>query len=198
MPPGESGALVVVGLGNPGERYAETRHNVGFMVVDALAGRLGVSSRKKLFHSYTIGKGVHEGAGVYLVKPLTYMNLSGRAVREALRELGAGPDRLCVVCDSLDLSPGNVRLKVRGSSGGQKGLQSVIEALGTDEFPRISIGIGRPEHKGQVVAHVLGSARSADGGLIDDAVRAAADAVLALLHEPAEKVMNRVNRREPA
>jgi peptidyl-tRNA hydrolase, PTH1 family len=198
MPPGPPSTLVVVGLGNPGERYAGTRHNVGFMVVDALAGSLGVVSRKRLFHSYTIGKGLHDGRALYLVKPLTYMNASGRAVREALRETGATAQNLCVVCDSLDLSPGNVRLKVKGSSGGQKGLQSVIESLGTDQFTRISIGIGRPEHKGQVIAHVLGSARSADAPLIDAAVDAAVRAVLALLRDGPEKVMNEVNRREPA
>jgi PTH1 family peptidyl-tRNA hydrolase len=188
---------VVVGLGNPGERYAETRHNVGFMVVDALARSLGVSTKKKLFHSYVIGKGLHDGVELHLVKPLTYMNASGRAVREALRDTGSTPSELCVVCDSLDLSPGNLRVKLRGSSGGQKGLQSIIEALGTEEFLRISIGIGRPTHKGQVIAHVLGAPRSGDGELIDAAVQRAAGAVLMLLKETPTRVMNEVNRREP-
>jgi PTH1 family peptidyl-tRNA hydrolase len=197
MPPGAAGALVVVGLGNPGERYADTRHNVGFRVVDALALRLGIPSRKKLFHSYTIGKGVQEGKPFYLVKPLTYMNASGRAVREALHDTGAVPSDLCVVCDSLDLSPGNLRLKLRGSSAGQKGLQSIIQSLGTEEFVRISIGIGRPAHKGQVVSHVLGSARSSDAELIEEAVARASDAVLMLLTHAPMEVMNRFNRREP-
>ncbi len=188
---------MVVGLGNPGERYAETRHNVGFMVVDALAERLGAHSKKKLFHSYTIGKAVHEGRDLYLVKPLTFMNDSGRAVRQALRDTGSAPSDLCVVCDSLDLSPGNLRLKLWGSSGGQKGLQSIISAVGTEEFIRIVIGIGRPAHKGQVVAHVLGSPKSADGELIDAAVERAARAVLMLLTRPPAIVMNEVNRREP-
>ena len=151
MPPGAA-ALVVVGLGNPGERYADTRHNVGFMVVDALALRLGVQTRKKLFHSYTIGKGIHEGRAFYLVKPLTFMNSSGRAVREALRDTGCAPADLCVVCDSLDLSPGNLRVKPSGSSAGQKGLQSIIQSIGTEEFTRIWIGIGRPTHKGRLRA----------------------------------------------
>jgi len=197
MPPVAAAALVVVGLGNPGERYADTRHNVGFMVVDALARRLGVSSRKKLFHSYAIGKGSHEGNAFYLIKPLTFMNSSGRAVREALRDTGSTPSELCVVCDSLDISPGNLRLKLRGSSGGQKGLQSIIQAVGTEEFIRITIGIGRPAYKGQVVSHVLGSARSADADLIESAVARAADAVLLLLTETPTNVMNRFNRKEP-
>ncbi len=197
MPLAAAAPLVVVGLGNPGERYADTRHNVGFMVVDTVARRLGVTARKKLFHAYAIGKGTHEGRPVYLVKPLTFMNASGRAVRDALHDTGSSASELCVVCDSLDLSPGNLRLKPRGSSAGQKGLQSIIEALGTEDFVRISIGIGRPAHKGQVVSHVLGSATSADAPLIDEAVDRAADAVLLLLSRPATEVMNRFNRREP-
>jgi PTH1 family peptidyl-tRNA hydrolase len=197
MPPAAA-ALVIVGLGNPGERYADTRHNVGFMVVDALAHRLGVQTRKKLFHSYTIGKGIHGGRSFYLVKPLTFMNSSGRAVREALRDTGSGAADLCVVCDSLDLSPGNLRVKPSGSSAGQKGLQSIIQSIGTEDFTRIWIGIGRPTHKGQVVSHVLGSARSAESGLIDDAVSRAAEAVLMLLTESPQAVMSRFNRREPS
>ncbi len=188
---------MVVGLGNPGDRYAGTRHNVGFMVVDALAHRLGVPFKKKLFHSYCIGKGMHEGTSLYLVKPLTFMNDSGRAVREALRDTGSGPDSLLVVCDSLDLSPGNIRFKLSGSSAGQKGLQSIIGALGSHDFMRLTLGIGRPNHKGQVVSHVLGAPRSEEGDLIDQAVERAAAAVLTLVTEGAPAVMNGFNRREP-
>jgi peptidyl-tRNA hydrolase, PTH1 family len=188
---------VVVGLGNPGERYAGTRHNVGYMAVDVLAGRLGVSFKKKLFHSYSIGKGAHAGAPLYLVKPLTFMNDSGRAVREVLRETGAGLPDLCVICDSLDLSPGNVRFKPRGSSAGQKGLASIIRSLGSEEFARIVIGIGRPDHKGQVVAHVLTAPKSGEERSIDEAVERAADAVLTLLSEGPSAVMNKVNKKEP-
>jgi PTH1 family peptidyl-tRNA hydrolase len=102
---------VVVGLGNPGERYAGTRHNVGFMVVDALARQLGVSFKKKLFHSYSVGKATHGQGTLYLVKPLTFMNDSGRAVRDALRDSGSAVSELVVVCDTLDLSPGSLRFK---------------------------------------------------------------------------------------
>jgi len=188
---------VVVGLGNPGDRYAGTRHNVGFMVVDALATRLGVQFKKKLFHSYFLGKGAHGGSPLYLVKPLTYMNESGRAVREALRETGSEPSDLLVICDSLDLSPGNLRFKLEGSSAGQKGLESVIRSLGTQGFMRLVLGIGRPEHKGQVVGHVLGSLSRQEEAVISDAVDRAATAVLTLVAEGPVKVMNEVNRREP-
>jgi PTH1 family peptidyl-tRNA hydrolase len=188
---------VVVGLGNPGERYAGTRHNVGFMVVDALASRLGVHFKKKLFHSYSLGKGLHAGASLYLVKPLTYMNESGRAVREAMRETGSDASQLLIICDSLDLSPGNIRFKLRGSSAGQKGLESVIRALGTQDFMRLWIGIGRPDRKGKVVGHVLSAPSRTDEDLLGMAVEQAAQAALLLLTEDPSRIMNDFNRREP-
>ncbi|MGO9308496.1 MAG: aminoacyl-tRNA hydrolase [Spirochaetia bacterium] len=189
---------MVVGLGNPGERYAGTRHNVGFMVVDALASRLGVHFKKKLFHSYFLGKALHEGAALSLVKPLTYMNDSGRAVREAMRETGSDASQLLVVCDSLDLSPGNLRFKLKGSSAGQKGLESVIRVIGTQDFMRLWIGIGRPDREGKVVGHVLSAPPRGEEELLDAAVERAARAVLILLSEGPVKVMNELNRKEPA
>ena len=186
------------GLGNPGARYEETRHNVGFMVVDELARRLGSSFRKKLFRSYSLAKATHQGQTLTLVKPLSFMNESGRAVREALRETDGDVSRIIVVCDSLDLSPGNCRLKLRGSSGGQKGLASIIRALGTEDFPRIVVGIGRPAHRSQVVSHVLHAPRGGDAELIEGGVQRAADAVLRLLTEDPTRVMNDLNRKEPA
>jgi PTH1 family peptidyl-tRNA hydrolase len=188
---------VVVGLGNPGERYAGTRHNVGFKVVDALASRLGVHFKKKLFHSYLFGKGLHAGAPVYLVKPLTYMNDSGRAVREAMRETGGDASQLLVVCDSLDLSPGNLRFKLKGSSAGQKGLESVIRAIGTQDFMRLWIGIGRPDRKGKVVGHVLSAPARVEEDLLNAAVERAARAVLILVTDGPDRLMNEVNRKEP-
>jgi PTH1 family peptidyl-tRNA hydrolase len=189
---------VVVGLGNPGDRYADTRHNVGFAVVDSLAESLGASFRKKLFRSYCIAKAAHGGGSLYLVKPLTYMNRSGSAVREALRETGASPADLLVVCDNLDLSPGNCRFRLKGSSGGQKGLESIIAALGTSDFMRLTVGIGRPARKGQVVGHVLTAPGRDEAALLAQGVDKASRAVLDLLNEGPEKVMNTYNRKEPA
>jgi len=188
---------VVVGLGNPGERYSGTRHNVGFMVVDALAGQLGVSFKKKLFHSYSVGKAAHAGETLYLVKPLTFMNESGRAVREALRDTGCSVPDLLVVCDTLDLAPGSLRFKERGSSAGQKGLQSIIKALGTEEFMRLFVGIGRPDYKGQVVSHVLSAPHSNEGAQISEAVENGSRAVLMLVTDGPTRVMNSYNRKEP-
>ena len=167
------------------------------MVVDALASRLGVQFKKKLFHSYFLGKGVHAGIPLYLVKPLTFMNESGRAVREALRETGGDPSQLLVVCDSLDLSPGNLRFKLKGSSAGQKGLDSVIRAIGSQDFMRLTLGIGRPDRKGKVVGHVLSAPGRVEEELLSGAVERGARAVLTLVTEGPEKVMNEVNRKEP-
>lgn len=189
---------MVVGLGNPGERYADTRHNVGFAVVDSLAERLGASFKKKLFRSYSIAKAVHGGGSFYLVKPLTFMNRSGIAVREALRETGGLPADLLVVCDNLDLSPGNCRFRLKGSSGGQKGLESIIAALGTNEFMRLTVGIGRPTHKGQVIGHVLTAPDADEAALLAQGVDKAARAVLDLIDGGPKKVMNEYNRKENA
>jgi len=188
---------VVIGLGNPGERYARTRHNVGFRVVDELAGRLGAEPRRRLFRSYHIAKARHAGRPLALVKPLTYMNDSGRVVHEVLRETGGDASDVVVVCDSLDLSPGSVRFRPRGSAGGHKGLLSIGRRLGTDEYMRLLIGIGRPVHKGQVVDYVLDEPRGDEAPLVAEAVRRAADAVLLLLAEGPSRVMNEYNRREP-
>ena len=188
---------MVFGLGNPGERYARTRHNVGFQVVDELADRLAAEPRRRLFRSYLIAKGRHAGKSVALVKPLTFMNDSGRIVHEALRETGGVAADVLVVCDSLDLATGSVRLRMRGSAGGHKGLASVGRHLGTDDFMRLLIGIGRPAHKGQVVDYVLTEPRGDEEPLLADAVRRAADAVLMLLAEGPSRVMNAYNRREP-
>jgi PTH1 family peptidyl-tRNA hydrolase len=188
---------VVVGLGNPGERYAGTRHNVGFTVVDALASRMGVHFKKKLFHSYSLGKALHGGVPLYLVKPLTFMNDSGRAVREVMRETGSDPSQLLVICDSLDLFPGSLRFKLKGTSAGQKGLESVIRAIGTTDFMRLSIGIGRPDRKGKVVGHVLGAPTRAEQERLSEALERAAQAVLLLVTDGPTRVMNEINRRQP-
>ncbi len=189
---------MVFGLGNPGERYADTRHNAGFLAVDALAARVGASFRTKLFRSYLIGKGFHAGKSFHLVKPLTFMNSSGKVVREVLRETEHAVADMLVVCDSLDLPPGTCRLRLRGSAGGQKGLADIIRALGTDDFMRITIGIGRPAHRGQVVRWVLDSPRDrSEEEAFRAGVESAADAVLLLLAEGPQRAMNEYNRKAP-
>lgn len=171
---------------------------MGFAVVDRLAERLSVSFKKRLFKSYWIGKTIRNGTSLYLVKPITFMNASGQVFPEILRETGLSPADILVVCDSLDLSPGSCRLKLKGSSGGHKGLESIIRRIGTDDFMRLVIGIGRPAHKGQVVGFVLDRPGGADSDLIDKGIDRAADAVLLLLDQGPVRVMNEINRKEPA
>ncbi|MEZ6196494.1 MAG: aminoacyl-tRNA hydrolase [Planctomycetota bacterium] len=142
---------LVLGIGNPGHRYARTRHNVGFRVVDAWAASRGLAFRKV----DELALEASEGDRVTLVKPLTYVNRSGRVARTRLDRLGLGPEDMLVVVDDVHLPFGRLRLKPRGSSGGHNGLKDVTAALGTDDWPRLRIGVGGPEGT-DLVEHVLG------------------------------------------
>ena len=172
-------AHVVVGLGNPGPEYQDTRHNVGQRVVDLLADRLRGTLERA---SDTItGQVRWRGDTVYLVKPQSFMNVTGPTVRRALARLGAEPVDLILVYDDIDMELGKVRVRLRGSAGGHNGVRSVIEALGTDEICRVKLGIGRPAHKGDVPDHVLTTFEPEEVAVVDAAVAAAADRVLELL-----------------
>jgi PTH1 family peptidyl-tRNA hydrolase len=183
-------------LGNPGEAYFQNRHNIGFQVVDRIARECGMGFRKPHFLSrYEVAKGSRQGRPIVLVKPLTYMNLSGEIVKGALRQSKAAPEELLIVCDSLDLRLGALKMKLQGSSGGHHGLDSVFNALKTTAVMRLSIGIGRPQGRSHVIGHVLGDPSAEEAAVLDKAVEAAAFHILRLLKEPREKVMGEVNRR---
>jgi PTH1 family peptidyl-tRNA hydrolase len=168
-------AHVVVGLGNPGPEYQETRHNVGQRVVDLLAERLrGKFERAADTFTTPIR---WRGETAYLVKPQSYMNVTGPTVRRALARLGAEPSDLILVYDDIDMELGKVRTRLKGSAGGHNGVRSVIEALGTDEIRRVKLGIGRPEHKGDVPDHVLTLFEEDERPVVDAAVAVAADRV---------------------
>lgn len=172
-------AQVVVGLGNPGPQYRDTRHNIGQRVVDHLAQQL-----KRGWHAEggaLVARGTWRGETVYLVKPQSFMNASGRAVRETLRALGAGPEDLVLVYDDIDMELGKVRTRLKGSAGGHNGVQSIIDALGTDAIRRVKIGIGRPPHKSQVPDHVLTMFEPDEHEIVAAAVVTAAERVLGLL-----------------
>lgn len=169
-----AGLRLIVGLGNPGVEYANTRHNAGFRLVDALAGREGVrlGPDGKLFGE--TGKAVIGGQPVWLLKPMTFMNLSGKSVVAALRYWKIEPEEALVVHDELDLPPGTARLKFDGGHGGQNGLRDIIRLLGHGRFHRLRIGIGHPGHKDRVTGWVLGRPGKDDeiliGRAIDDAL----------------------------
>ena len=172
-------AQVVVGLGNPGPEYQDTRHNIGQRVLDVVAGRLRGTYERE---GDTIFAPVRwRGDTVYLVKPQAFMNLSGPAVRRALARLGAEPIELVLVYDDIDLPLGTIRIRMKGGHGGHNGVRSVIETLATEDIRRVKVGIGRPEHKGDVPDHVLTGFDAEESEIVAKAVEAAADKVLELL-----------------
>lgn len=184
---------LVVGLGNPGDQYENTRHNVGFRVVDELARRAGVPIRKARFRALTAELTLG-GVGVLLMKPTTYMNLSGEAVGEAARFYKLPPKQVLVLSDDTDLSPGRLRIRAGGSAGGHNGLKSIIQHLGGDQFPRLKLGVGGKPHPDYDMADwVLGQPKGPDRKLLDEAVLRAADGVECLLAEGIERAMNRFN-----
>lgn len=184
---------LVVGLGNPDPEYHRTRHNVGFDVVDELARRCGeplagASRFEARAASVFIG-----GEKVLLLEPQTYMNLSGRAVRKALDFYQLEPADLLVVCDDMNLETGRVRLKPAGSAGGQKGVADIIQKLGTQAFPRMRLGIGRPPGRMSATDYVLSRFREAEREAIEDAIQRAADGVEIWVKEGLDAAMNAVN-----
>ncbi len=184
---------VIVGLGNPGRRYANTRHNLGFRVVDCLSERWGIAVDRKRHHGL-IGTGHVNGEKVVLVKPMTYVNRSGLCVRQVVRYTLDRLDDLLVVVDDIHLPLGVLRLRPRGSSGGHNGLKSICRDLGTDEFPRIRIGIGRPaEQAEEMTGHVLGKFRKKEAPAVDEAIERAADAVYYLMRNGFDAAMNEFN-----
>ncbi len=187
---------LLVGLGNPGPEYRLTRHNVGFWVVDELARRWGIALSRKQFNG-KIGSGSIGMESVTLLEPQTFMNLSGRSVGPALGFLQIPPDHLIVIHDEIDLPLARLRIKQGGGHGGHNGLRSIHQCIGTSEYLRIRVGVGRPEH-GDVTNHVLG--RFGDGEQPDvlAGVDKAADAVELLLKDGLSCAMNAHNGQEPS
>lgn len=186
---------LIVGLGNPGKEYQETRHNVGFRVVELLAQRHGIELRRQR-HQAVFGEGRIAGVSVLLAKPLTYMNLSGAAVAALARYHNVTPADILVICDDVALPVGRLRLRGQGSAGGHNGLRSIIDALGTTRFPRLRIGVGAPDGR-PLVDHVLGRFDRAEAEAIAVTLAEAADAVETFLRDGLEAAMNRYNAGEP-
>jgi PTH1 family peptidyl-tRNA hydrolase len=170
---------VVVGLGNPGPEYQHTRHNVGQRVLDMLAKTVRGAWRRD--GGTVVARGRWRGEAVRLVKPLAFMNESGPVVAKALRRAEASPADLILVYDDIDLPLGSVRLRMKGSHGGHNGVRSVLDALGTEEVKRVKVGVGRPDHKGDVPDHVLTSFEPEELALVEAAVAEAVEKVLTLL-----------------
>jgi PTH1 family peptidyl-tRNA hydrolase len=188
---------LIVGLGNPGNSYQDTRHNIGFMVMDVLATRLGTAFQvEKRWESH-----VAKFTGGFLVKPQTYMNLSGRAVGSVGRFYKITPQETLVVFDDVDLPLGRLRLRASGSAAGHNGLKSLISTLGTDQFPRVKVGIGADNGRpagDRLVGHVLGKFSEEEKAAVAQAVDRAADAVMGTLKSGLGAAMNFFNRKEGA
>jgi PTH1 family peptidyl-tRNA hydrolase len=182
---------VVVGLGNPGKKYHGTRHNVGFAVIDLLAAGPGVGSFQDRFDAQ-LAEWLDDGTKVLLLKPETFMNLSGRSVRQALDFYQVPVEDLLVVCDDINLPLGKLRFRSRGTHGGHNGLRDIQSHLGTNEYSRLRIGVDAPPEDG-AVDHVLGRFRSGEKPVIEDAIRLAAEGTLVWVRQGIQKCMNQYN-----
>jgi peptidyl-tRNA hydrolase, PTH1 family len=186
--------LLIIGLGNPGPKYEGTRHNAGFLVIDNLAERIGTELKKQHFAPFAWGRKKISNREIYLVKPYTFMNRSGEALGQIFRKTGCTINDTVVICDSLDLDPGIIRIKRKGGSGGQKGLESVISATGGSNFSRVYVGIGRPKYRGEVPAYVLSRPAGTEAELFLSAIERAGKALSELVSNELNSIMNEYNR----
>ncbi|GAB6279376.1 MAG: aminoacyl-tRNA hydrolase [Lentimicrobium sp.] len=185
---------LIVGLGNPGDEYANTRHNVGFLVLDCLANKVGGHFSTERYAE--LNKIKYKSHILILVKPNTYMNLSGNAVRYWLEKENVTLENLLIVLDDIDLPQGQIRLKAKGSGGSHNGLNHVIQTLGTEDFPRLRIGIGSNFPRGMQVDYVLGKWSIEEEKIMKPVIFEAADAILSFVNLGIEKTMNTINTRK--
>lgn len=190
-------AKLIVGLGNPGGQYAKTRHNVGFMCIEQVLIALGLDKEKpkEKWQSSVVETSLY-GQKIFFIRPLTFMNNSGEAVRTALSfSKGSAIDDLLVIYDDMDLKAGQIRLRMSGGSGGHNGVKSIIQHTHTEDFKRIRLGIGRPPRDFAVVDYVLSAFSKSEAPIVQEAVLKGAQAVLATCKDPFESVMNTFNLR---
>lgn len=185
---------VIAGLGNPGAQYANTPHSIGFEVADAIAREMGAEWRASASFKGELATGVFAGQKVLLLKPMTFMNLSGDSVAPVVRYHNATPADLLVISDDIDLPVGRLRIRVGGSAGGHNGLKSIIERVGTPAFTRLRVGVGRDTHdRSEVIGHVLGKFDPATRAVMDQVVPAAVQAAAAIISTTPQAAMNAWN-----
>lgn len=187
--------VLIVGLGNPGPEYAKHRHNIGFQIVQELADRHALSFARHKKAQARVAEGEIEARPVLLAKPQTFMNLSGKSVRRLSRDYQIPPERMLVVCDDLDLPLGRLRIRPQGGSGGQKGMRSIIESLGSQDFARLRVGIGRPPGSLDPAEYVLLPFAAEDKPLLAETIGRAVEAVESWLAEGIVATMDRFNRQ---
>ena len=186
---------LIVGLGNPGAQYENTRHNAGFMVLDKLGAEFGISIKKKKFEVH-YGRGAIKDHAVMLAKPMAFMNRSGEPVQKLAAYFKIPSRELIVVHDDIDLAFGRLKIREKGGHGGHKGLKSIIHAVGEDAFVRLRIGIGRSEMGNSVSDHVLGRFYDDEAKLLDAIINRARDAVITILTEGTKAGMNQFNQKD--
>lgn len=190
--------FIIAGLGNPGKRYENTRHNVGFDAIDELVDRYRIPG-SGVSHKAMVGKGIMEGQKVLLAKPLTYMNLSGEAIRGLVDYYKIDPEtELLVIYDDISLEPGNIRIRKKGSAGGHNGIKSIIAQLGTQNFQRIRIGVGEKPKNWDLADYVLGTFGKEDRPLVEEAIGNAVEAAAMIVQGKTDEAMNRFNRTKEA
>ena len=185
---------LIAGLGNPTREYEKTRHNVGFETIDILADKAGTTVTEKK-HKALYGKGYIGGQKVILAKPQTYMNLSGESIREIADFYKIEPENIIILCDDINLSEGQLRIRLKGSAGGHNGLKNIISHLGTQEFPRIRIGVGEKPRGMDLADYVLGRFPKEQQAVMEEAYRDAAEAACMMIEDGADAAMNHYNRK---
>ena len=187
--------FIIAGLGNPGKDYKNTRHNIGFDVIDVIAEKHNISVIEKK-HKAIIGKGVIDGYKIILVKPQTYMNLSGESLREIIDYYKVDPtEELIVISDDISLNPGNIRIRKKGSAGGHNGLKSIIQHLGTDQFMRVKMGVGEKPKGYDLADYVLGHFTTDERKIMDEAAKSAEEAIRLMMQGDADGAMNKFNTK---
>lgn len=188
---------LIAGLGNPTKEYDKTRHNAGFSVIDVLADRYRIDVSEKK-HKALCGRGVIEGQKVLLLKPQTFMNLSGESIRAAADYYKIAPEEMVVIYDDISLEPGQLRIRLKGSAGGHNGIKNIIANLGTQDFPRIKVGVGAKPPRMDLADYVLSRFGAGEQKLMDEAFGEAAEAAVMMMTYGAERAMNHFNAKKKA
>lgn len=189
--------IIIAGLGNPTKEYQGTRHNVGFAVIDVLAEKYDIDVSERKHHAFC-GKGVIGGERVLLLKPQTFMNLSGESLRSAVDFYKVSPEQVIVIYDDVSLPPGQLRIRLKGSAGGHNGIKNIISHLGTQEFPRIKVGVGEKPPRMDLKDYVLSRFSKGEQEVMDEAFREAAQAVEMMLTDGPDRAMNHFNTKKKA
>lgn len=183
---------LIVGLGNPEEDYSKTRHNMGFNVINKLSSKYGIEVNKKKFDSL-YGEGMIENQKVILLKPQTYMNLSGKAMAQVVNFYKIPLDHVCVIYDDMDIEPGQIKIRKKGGAGSHNGMKSVVAELNSEEFARIRVGIGTPKFKEDSINYVIGAIPEEEVQILEEATTKAAEAMIGILKDGIDIAMNKFN-----